>query len=379
MKIVVAPDSFKGSLGAEEICEIVERVARDIFKDCEVLKIPMADGGEGTIQSILQTLQGEELSIKVCNALGEEIEARYGIFGENEAIMEMSQASGLPLIAVEKRNIMQSNTYGTGQLIADAIQRGCKKIYLGIGGSATNDLGIGCMEALGMKFLDKNEESVVPVPENFLKIQTIDIREMIDMNEVEIVIMCDVKNPLLGDRGATAIFAPQKGASAEQMQELEAGMKHMITIIEKQCGIFIREQEGTGASGGLGTILLAFTNASMQSGIETILDILGFAEQLEGANLVITGEGMMDSQSAYGKVAYGVGCMAKAKGIPCVAVVGGLGEQAEEMFEYGIDSMITTVNSVMSLEEAVKNAHELCEQAVIRMFRMMEIGRNMRK
>ncbi len=378
MKIVVAPDSFKGSLKAEEICEIVAKVAKDTFEDCEVVQVPMADGGEGTVESVLKEWEGEEVKVLVSDALGEEIEASYGIFGEQEAIMEMSKASGLPLIPMEKRNVMQSNTYGTGQLLADAIKKGCKKIYLGIGGSATNDLGIGCMEALGMKFFDENGERVTPVPENFLKIQTIDTKNLMDMKAVEIVIMCDVKNPLLGDTGATAIFAPQKGATTKQLQELEVGMEHMITLIEKECDISIREKEGTGAAGGLGAILLAFTNASMQSGVETILEVLHFSEKLEGANLVITGEGMMDYQSAYGKVAYGVGQMAKAHEIPCVAIVGGLGKNAEEMFQYGINSMITTVNSVMSLEEAIQNAHELCEQAVIRLFNMIELGIEMR-
>lgn len=375
MKIVVAPDSFKGSLTAEKICEITKKVANEVFEGSEVLEIPVADGGEGTVESVLKELKGEKVIIKAKNPLGDEIEAYYGIFNKENAIIEMATASGLPLIELSKRDIMNSSTYGTGELILDAINKGCKNIYIGIGGSATNDCGIGCAEALGVEFLDENNNKIKAVPNNFELIKDINISNINqELKNTSITIMCDVKNPLLGEIGATNVFGRQKGATEEQVELLEKGMTHIINLIEEKLNISVQNIEGAGAAGGLGAGLLAFTNSNMHSGVDTILEILDFKEKIKDADLVVTGEGMMDFQSAFGKVAYGVGQACKEYDIPCVAIVGGLGKNAEAMYEHGIDSMMTTVNGIMTLDDALENAEELCYSSVMRLFKSIKVG-----
>ncbi|MFI3174918.1 MAG: glycerate kinase [Bacillota bacterium] len=379
MKIVVAPDSFKGSLTANEICTIVKTVAEEVFEGCEVVGIPVADGGEGTVDSILQALNGNRIDLKVQNALGQKISTYYGIFNESCAIMEMASASGLPLIPEKERDVMQSNTYGTGEMILHAMENGCETIYIGIGGSATNDCGIGCMEALGVVFLDDSGQKINPVPDNFMKITKIDTVNLHEkIKDTKIIIMSDVKNLVLGERGATNVFGPQKGASKEQLLILEKGMEHIVNLMEKSQNIELKMIEGGGGAGGLGAGLFAFTHATMQSGVETVLDILEFKEKTKGADLIVTGEGMMDYQSAYGKVAYGVGNIAKEQNIPCVAVVGGLGKNAEVMFSHGIDTMTTTVNGIMTLDEAMAEAEQLCMQSVRRLFRAIAVGMTMK-
>lgn len=378
MKIIVAPDSFKGSLSANEICNIVEKVAKEVFVNCEVVKIPVADGGEGTVDSVLQELKGEKIDLSVKNALGEIIPTYYGIFNGNNAIMEMASASGLPLIPENKRDVMNSNTFGTGEMILNAIEKGCKNIYIGIGGSATNDCGLGCLEALGVEFLDGNNQKVQCVPNNFEEIKNINIDKVNPkLKDTKIIIMSDVKNPTLGETGATNVFGRQKGATEEQIVILEKGMKHIVNLMEETLNMEkdkLATTEGGGAAGGLGAGLFAFTNSNMNSGVETVLEILQFKEKIKGANLIVTGEGMMDFQSAFGKVAYGVGTVAKTENIPCVAVVGGLGKDAEAMFEHGINSMITTVNGIMTLDNAIEYANELCYSSVTRLFKSIKVG-----
>ncbi len=375
MRIMVAPDSFKGSLSAETICNIVEQAAKKVFADCEVEKIPVADGGEGTVESILATLGGELVEVKVQNPMGQEILATYGIFGDDQAIIEMAAASGLPLIDPEQRDILCSNTYGTGQLILDALERGCTTIYMGLGGSATNDGGIGCAHALGVKFLDESNQALEPIPANFMKMKGVDLSGLHSkIADTNFIILSDVKNPLLGELGATAVFGKQKGASEEEQLQLENGLAHYSTLLECVFHKDYATLEGAGAAGGLGAGLIAFANATMKSGVETILEILAFQDKLQNVQLVVTGEGRMDYQSAYGKVAYGVGNLCKKNLIPCVAIVGGMGERAQEMYEHGITTIITTVNGVMKIEEAVERAEELCFDAAERLFNGIKLG-----
>ncbi len=375
MKIMIAPDSFKGSLSASEICDLVECAAKEVFVDCEVEKMPVADGGEGTVESILATLEGEKVVVEVKDPLGRDIVATYGIFNDNKAIIEMAEASGLPLVSTEDRDVMHSNTFGTGQLILDAIEKGCTTIYMAIGGSATNDGGMGCANALGVKFLDENEKELKPVPANLLKIKTVDVSGISkEIKETNFVILSDVKNPLLGECGATYVFGKQKGATVKEQAQLEEGLAHYISVVEEAVDQSICQIEGAGAAGGLGAGLMAFTNATMRSGVETVLEILDFEEKLQDVKLVVTGEGRMDYQSAYGKVAYGVGSLCKKNHIPCVAIVGGMGEHADAMYEHGISSIMTTVNGVMSMAEAVEHASELCTDAAERLFRLVKLG-----
>lgn len=374
MKIVVAPDSFKGSLEAFEICDIVEKVANDIFENLEIVKMPIADGGEGTVKSLISALGATEQKCKTLDPLGREITSAYGIFGDS-AIMEMAQASGITLVKQHERDILKHSTYGTGQMLLDAINKGCKKIYMGIGGSATNDGGIGFASALGAVFLDENKNTLEAIPRNFSKIKEVDISK-IDLKDTEIIVMCDVSNPLLGEKGATTVFGKQKGVNDKTFDILENGMKHYIDIVEKAVQKEVKDKSGAGAAGGLGAALLAFTNASLKSGVDTVLTVLNFEEAVKTADLVITGEGMMDYQSAFGKVPFGVGQICKKQNVPCVAVVGSMGKDACKMFDYGINSIMPTVNGVMSLENALENAEELCENAVYRLLSLVKIGMN---
>lgn len=377
MKIVVAPDSFKGSLSAQNICDIAEKSAKEILGNVEIIKVPMADGGEGTVESVLDALNGTPEIANVENPLGRKIQSNYGFFGQTNAIMEMASASGITLVTDDERNIFTQNTYGTGEMILDAINKGAKKIYIGIGGSATNDGGIGFANAIGVKFLDKNGQQVQPIPQNFKLIEDFD-DSSIDtrIKDVEIIIMSDVSNPLLGETGATYVFGRQKGANDSNIDELEAGMTHYAQVLEKKLGRDIKNIKGAGAAGGLGAGLLAFTNAKMQSGVETIIDIVSLKEHLKGADLAITGEGMMDFQSAFGKVAAGVGGACREQNIPCVAIVGSMGKNAEAMYDYGITSIITTVNGVMDIDKAINNAEELAKSSLERMFRILKIGQS---
>ena len=376
MKIVVAPDSFKGSLSAKKICDIVENVSNKLFEEVEVVKVPMADGGEGTVDSLTETLKADIINIEVKNPLGKPILATYGIFDKTKAVMEMASASGITTVSDEERNVLEQNTFGTGEMILDAINRGVKTIYIGIGGSATNDGGIGMASAFGVKFLDENCKELKPVPSNLNKIVTIDSTQLDSrIREIEIIIMCDVQNPLLGPEGATYVFGLQKGITSENMQQVEDGMEHYIDLVETVLSVSVKNCPGAGAAGGLGAGMMAFTNATLKMGIQSIIEILEIEHKIKDADLVITGEGMMDSQSAYGKVASGIGGVAKKHQVPCIAIVGAMGKKAEVMYEHGITSIVTTVNGVMKLQEAIDCAAPLCYSAVERALRIYKINK----
>ncbi len=373
MKIVVAPDSFKGSLSASEVCIAVERSAKKVFKDCEVIKIPVADGGEGTVDCLLEAMDGTSVFCTVKDPLGRPVTAKYGVFGDN-AIMEMAQASGLPYVSQNEFDIMRQSSFGTGEMILHAIKNGCKKIYIGIGGSATNDGGLGMAAALGNKFFDKNGNELEPIPANFEKISSIELAEL---PPVEVSVLCDVNNPLLGENGATNGVGRQNGADDITLPLLEKGMAPYAAVMHKYTLRRVADTPGAGAAGGLGAGLLAFTSAKMCSGVETVLSLVKFDEHLRGASLVVTGEGRMDRQSVMGKVASGVAKICKQNDIPCVAVVGGMGEGAEKMYDIGVSSIMPTVNGIMSIENAIKNADVLCENAAERMFRLINLNVNM--
>ena len=376
MKIVFAPDSYKGSLSAERICELLDTTAQKVFSDCETVSIPVSDGGEGASDVVIAAKKGQFREVEVCGPMGKKVTAKYGIYDGDSAIIEMATASGLPLVPVAERNVRRATTYGTGELIRDALDLGIRKFNIAIGGSATNDGGIGCAAALGVRFLDETGAELEAVPENLGKIRSIDLGELhLAVKESEFTVICDVTNPLLGETGATRIFGPQKGATPEDQEFLEAGMTNYARVLEETFGRDIAGTPGAGAAGGLGAGLMAFMNAKLKRGIETILGILDFAQVIEGADLVVTGEGRMDYQSVFGKVPFGVGMAAKKQGIPCVAIVGGMGKDAANIYEYGVASINTTINGAMPVEEAMKNAEELFLNAAERMFRMIRVGR----
>lgn len=380
MKMIFAPDSFKGSLSSIQVIEVLKVAAYKIFPDCEIIGIPIADGGEGTVEAIVLCSKGEYKQIKVKNTLGEDVLSTYGIFHNDSVIIEMASASGLTLISPEQRNPLYTTTFGTGQLIKDALDKGYTKINIAIGGSGTNDGGIGAMSALGVKFLDQEGKEVKPIGESLIQIIDIDIAGIHPLiSKAEFTIMCDVNNPLLGPNGATYVYGPQKGADEKILEQLEEGMKNYANVIERKFHRNIANEPGAGAAGGLGAALQLFTGAKLKPGISTILEIINFKEALENVDLVITGEGMIDWQSAFGKVPSGVGLLCKEKGIPVIAIVGGMGKAAQDIYQYGIESIITTINAEMNLEEAMERAEELLLDAAERMFKVINIGMKIKK
>ena len=379
MKFLFASDSFKGTLSSAQTVELLSKAAKEVFEDIECTGVPVADGGEGTVDAVVTAENGEWIETDVCDPLGKTIKAKYGMLDKSRAIIEMAAASGLPLVPEEKRNPLYTTTYGTGELILDALEKGFTDISIAIGGSATNDGGMGCAKALGVRFLDKNGNELDGVGEDLEKVCKIDISNLDKrIKSTKITVMCDVTNPLCGENGATLTFSAQKGATEQIQKRLEKGMLNYRDVIRRQFGIDPDSIKGAGAAGGLGTALTVFLGGKMKSGIETVLDLIGFDERLEGVDLVVTGEGRTDWQSCFGKVMQGVGDHAKAKGVPVVGLCGSLGKDYEKIFEHGIESIMTTVDSPMPLEQALENAESLYYSGAVRMFRFIQAGLKMK-
>ena len=348
-KCVVVSDSFKGTVSSREICEIAQRVIPRHFPACEVVCIPVADGGEGTVDCFIQAMGAQRVEVTVTNALGEKSAAAYARIGEL-AIIEMAAAAGLPQVGA-LRCPGTATTYGVGELIAHAAHSGCRKILLGLGGSATNDGGCGCAAALGVRFYDADGQSFVPVGDTLGRIARIDTAEAEALlRSVEITVMCDVTNPLYGPTGAAYVFAPQKGADAEKVKSLDAGLRHFGDVIRSQYGLDVSAMPGAGAAGGMGAGCVALLGGMIQSGIDAVLDVTGFDRQLEGADLVITGEGRIDSQSADGKVVSGVARRTRAKGIPLIAIAGGIADSAGAVYDIGVSAMFSTDRAALPVD-----------------------------
>lgn len=373
MRFLFASDSFKGSLSSEKIIELLSISAKKIFPDCDIVGVPIADGGEGTKDAVLKAINGTNVNLKVFDPLYRSIACSYGKIDDDTAIIEMAEASGLPLVEYDKRNPLKTTSIGTGELIKDALDKGFTNISIAIGGSATNDGGIGAMIALGVKFLDKNGAELRGRGSDLIRIKTIDTSSIHkNIKNVKFTVMCDVDNPLTGKNGATYTFGAQKGADKDMLQELEKGMKNYANVINETFGIDINKVKGSGAAGGLGASLKVFLNADLKSGIETVLDLIKFDDLLDETDVVITGEGRMDFQSAFGKVASGVGKRCKNKNIPAIAIVGGIGKGYESMYDHGITSVVSTVNSPMELSEALDRASELYLDTSERVFRIIK-------
>ena len=348
-KCVVVSDSFKGTVSSCEICAIAQRVIPRHFPACEVVCIPVADGGEGTVDCFVQAMGAQRVEITVTNALGEKSAAAYARLGEL-AIIEMAAAAGLPQVG-ERRCPGTATTYGVGELIAHAIDSGCRKILLGLGGSATNDGGCGCAAALGVRFYDADGQSFIPAGDTLGSIARIDTAKAEALlRSVEITVMCDVTNPLYGPTGAAYVFAPQKGADAEKVKSLDAGLRHFGDVIRSQYGLDVGAMPGAGAAGGMGAGCVALLGGTIQSGIDAVLDVTGFDRQLEGADLVITGEGRIDSQSADGKVVSGVARRTKAKGVPLIAIAGGIADSAGAVYDIGVSAMFSTDRAALPVD-----------------------------
>lgn len=323
-KVVVASDSFKGCLTSMQVAEGVEAGIRKCCPDCQVVKLAVADGGEGTVDALLETMGGRRVSAEVSDPLGRPCMAEYAILNDEvTAVMEMSSASGLTLLKHEERNPLLTSTYGTGQMIADALDRGCRRFLIGIGGSATNDAGMGMLEALGCRFLDEDGNALQGCGESMSRIATIDLSNLrSEIGESEFIVACDVGSPFHGPEGAAYVYGPQKGATPEMVIRLDAGLRNMADLIAREMGIQVADMPGAGAAGGLGGAFKAFLNAGLRKGAEMVLDAIGFDEIIKDADLVITGEGRIDAQTMTGKLPYAVARRAGIRGIPVLAICG---------------------------------------------------------
>ena len=375
MKLLFASDSFKGSLTSEQTVAMLAKAAKEVFGEIEYSGVPVSDGGEGTVDAVVAAEHGEFITAEVCGPLKRKVNARYGKLDDQRAVIEMAAASGLPLIERSERNPLNTTTYGTGELIRNALERGFRDISVAIGGSATNDGGMGCARALGVRFLDSDGNELQGVGADLERVASIDVSGLDPrIKESKITVMCDVTNPLTGKDGATYTFGAQKGATPEIQARLEAGMINYRDVIRKQFNIDPDQIRGGGAAGGLGTALMVFLNGEMKSGIDTVLDLINFNKRLEGVDLVVTGEGRTDWQSCFGKVMQGVGERSRAAGVTAVGLSGSLGRDANQIFNHGIESLITTVDAPMTIEEAIGRAEELYYLGAVRMFRMIRAG-----
>ena len=356
-KVVVISDSFKGSLSSKQIIEIANDCIHDFYPDCRVIGLPVADGGEGTVDCFLDALGGERIEIPVCGPWGENMTACYGRIGDT-AVVEMAAAAGLPLVG-ERKDPAKTTTYGVGMQIRHAVEHGARHVILGLGGSATNDGGCGCAAALGVRFFDADGNEFCPVGETLRQISRVDCSgARMLLKDVTVEAMCDIDNPLCGPKGAAAVFAPQKGADAQSVAMLDTGLSHMADIISGCLGLEVANLPGAGAAGGFGAGAVAWLNAKLRPGIEVVLDMVSFADQLKDCDLVITGEGRLDGQSMAGKVPVGVARRAKGSGVPVIAIVGILGDGAYAAYGEGITAIFNTNRMGMPFEVIKEHGEE---------------------
>ena len=380
MKIVIAPDSFKESLSAREAAEAVRRGVLRVVPDAQTLLVPMADGGEGTVQSLVDATGGRIEMIAATGPLGESVQARFGILGDGKtAVIEMAAASGLPLVPPEKRDPRITTTAGTGDMIRAALDLGARNFIVGIGGSATNDCGAGMASALGVRFLDQNGQ---PLPPGGAALSDLDRIDMSGLDararESTFHIACDVDNPLTGPRGASATYGPQKGATPAMVEQLDACLAHAAEVIRRDLGKEINDLPGAGAAGGLGGGFVAFLDATLGLGVELVLDATRFRDAAKDADLVITGEGRLDGQSANGKTPVGVSRAAKETGIPVIALCGSVGDGYEAVHDEGIDAAFPIVTGAMPIENAFAGAADMLAQAAEQAMRLYLLGRKPR-
>ena len=358
MKILIIPDKFKGSLNSKEVCDAIEKGIRRFLPKSEITKIPLADGGEGSLAVLEKTIGFERIHLEVRNPLFKTIPAYYGIT-DNAAYIEMASASGLQLLCKDEHNPMFTSSFGTGEMIADAIKRGATKVYLFVGGSATNDAGIGIASALGYQFLDERNKVLEPTGTNLLKIKSIDSSNVISIENINFNVLTDVKNPLFGIDGAAYSYAEQKGANQEEIEILNSGLQNVSQIIEKTFGVDVSQIPGSGAAGGVGAGMVAFCNANIFNGIDSIMDLLNVNYHIQQSDLVITGEGLLDKQTLKGKLVKGVVDRCKKMNKPLGIVCGDI-DLSEEELKYFYPSQIKTIKvDGISKEDAMKNAYTL--------------------
>ncbi len=352
-KLLLIPDSFKGTMSSEEICAIMEKSIHLSYPDARIVSIPVADGGEGSVDAFLKAVGGERVTVTVKGPFFEEMEAFYGIIDNGTTgVIEMAACAGLPLVE-ENRDPERTTTFGVGQLIQDALRRGCRKIILGLGGSCTNDGGTGAAAALGVTFTDASGKAFVPTGGTLEDIAHIDAAGILPaLKDAEIIAMCDIDNPLYGETGAAYVFGPQKGASPQVVKELDEGLRQLDRVLQKDMNLSLAKEKGAGAAGGMGCGAVAFFGATLQMGIETVLDTVDFDTLAREADLIVTGEGKLDGQSLRGKVVIGVARRAKRLGVPVVAVVGDIGDGVEDVYQQGVSAVFSINNVAVPFSEA---------------------------
>jgi glycerate kinase len=379
MKIVIAPDSYKESLSALEVATAIEQGFREIFPSAVYVKLPVADGGEGTVEAMVAATHGRIVRVPVSGPLGERVDGFYGVSGdEQSAFIEMAAASGLELVAPAQRNPLKTTSWGTGELIRHALDAGVKHIIIGIGGSATNDGGAGMVQALGARLLDADDR---PVGEGGGALETLARIDCSGLDkrlaDCRIEVACDVTNTLTGDEGASAVFGPQKGATPEMIVTLDRGLAHYATIIARDLDINVLDLAGGGAAGGMGAALYAFCGAELRQGIEIVTDALHLADQVADADLVITGEGRIDSQTIHGKVPVGVAKVAKRYNKPVIGIAGSLTADVGVVHEHGIDAVFSVIYTVCSLDDALANARDNVHMAARNIAALLKVGQGL--
>ncbi len=375
-KCVVVSDSFKGTLSSLEICRIARQTIPKFFPSCEVVAVPVADGGEGTVECFLEALRAVPVTVEASGPYGEPLRAVYARSG-TKAVIEMSSAAGLPL-AGERRDPERTTTYGVGQVIRHAVEHGCTELLLGLGGSATNDGGCGCAAALGTRFFRQDGGGFVPVGGTLDQIVRIDVSETKRLLEgVHLTVMCDVENPLYGETGAAYVFAPQKGADEAMVRRLDSGLRQLDRVIRRELGLSLAGLPGAGAAGGMGAGCVAFLGAELRSGIDAVLDMVEFDRCLEGASLVITGEGRLDAQSVRGKVVSGVAKRTAARSIPLIAVAGGIDESAWEAYDLGVTAMFGIDREAVAFQDCAHKSGENYRRTLEDILRLIKAAEGM--
>lgn len=352
-KVILIPDSFKGTMSSSDICQIMRSVILEHYPDCEVVSIPVADGGEGSVDAFLDAVGGEKVYKEVTGPYpGEKVQGYYGILPDNVAVIEMAAAAALPMVG-ERKNPAKTTTYGVGELMIDAARKGVRKIILGLGGSATNDAACGLASACGISFYNAKGEKFTPLGESMDEVVRIDTSTMDEeLKKIEIVTMCDIDNPFYGPEGAPAIYGPQKGADEEMVKVLDQKMRVLSEVMKRNCGVDVQSIPGSGAAGGMGGGMAAYFKSKLQMGIETVLETVHFDDLLEGTDFVYTGEGKIDGQSLRGKVVIGVARKAKAKGVKVIAIVGDIGDDIENAYKEGVTGIFSTNRVAVPYKEA---------------------------
>lgn len=370
-KAVLIPDSFKGTLSSIEICTIISDKIYKHFPHCHVVSIPVADGGEGSVDCFLSALGGEKIVETVSSPYFEDMESFYGLI-DDTAVIEMAACAGLPLVE-DRKNPSLTTTYGVGQLIMSAAKKGCKKIIVGLGGSSTNDGGCGAAAAVGVKFYDKKGNEFIPVGKTLIDIDRIDLSHKAkELDNIEIITMCDIDNPMYGTTGAAYIFGPQKGADEKMILELDKGLKNLCDVIERETGKDLKDVPGSGAAGAMGAGMIAFFNSVLQMGIETVLDTVKFDEIIEDADMIFTGEGRVDTQSLRGKVVIGVGKRAKNKNIPVTVIAGGAANNIDDAYDMGVTSIFTINRLPEDFEISRHKSKENLEATIDNILRLIK-------